>query len=79
VFILLPVNIALTQVQPLPGVEVLTATCATSPLELAEDTGVSPVWSATGAAAEGNGEIQVLSDFSGETGSKSYRVVVTTE
>lgn len=79
VFSLLSVNIALTQVQPLPGVEVLTATCATYQLEFAEDTGVSPVWRATGAAAEGNGEIQVLSDSSGETGSKSYRVVVTTE
>lgn len=79
VFSVLSVNIALTQVQPLPGVEVLTATGATYQLEFAEDTGVSPVRRATGAAAEGNGEIQVLSDSSGETGSKPYRVVVSTE
>jgi len=76
---LLPVSIELTQIQPMPGVEVLTATCATYQLEFAHDPGVSDLWSETGAAVEGDGELQVLSDPSGESGSKTYRVVVVTD
>jgi hypothetical protein len=78
-FALMPAQIALTGVQPMPGVEVMTATCATYQLEFAEYSGVPEVWNAAGAAVEGDGEKQVLSDSSVETASKSYRVVITTE